>query len=180
MDEKAVLSAVTSTRGAFRRPVPLIPWLTAAVVIAADQFTKALVEASLGAGAERHEIRLVGDWFTLRYGRNTGAAFGLFQGESVILSIVSVAVVVGLFAVSRRASTSRRMLFAVALLAGGAIGNLIDRVRLGYVTDFIHVGRWPTFNIADSAITIAIVLLLVSALFGESDSRAPTEQEPAR
>ena len=101
-------------------------------------------------------------------------AFGVFAGgglpaQAVVLAILSGAVLVLVLAHWRRLGEGPILLrLALSLIAGGAIGNLIDRVRLGYVTDFVHVywreHQWPDFNVADSAISIGIVLLLLDAV----------------
>jgi len=85
---------------------------------------------------------------------NTGAAFGILQGSTLFLIIVSCVAVLAITAYLRYYP------FALALILGGTIGNLIDRVFLGHVIDFIDVGFWPVFNIADSANTVGVILLV--------------------
>ena len=110
-------------------------------------------------------------------------AFGVLSGgglpaQAAVLAVLSggvlLLVLVPLAAAGRRAR--RCCALALALIAGGAVGNLIDRVRLGYVTDFVHVywrgHQWPDFNVADSAITVGIVLLLVDAVRPQPDGDA--------
>ncbi len=99
---------------------------------------------------------------------NTGAAFGLFQDQSFTLTIVAfigiVVVLLFVFLVPRRFPflDNRLGKLALGLVFGGTIGNLVDRLRFGYVTDFIDIGIWPAFNIADSAVTVGVILLLYS------------------
>jgi signal peptidase II len=138
--------------------------LIAALIVVADQVTKAAVVAALGVG-ERAEI--LGDLVVIWHVRNTGAAFSLFQFEGSLLLFYLVHVVaLGMVAWFHRSFHGRSLwLHAVlALLLGGSIGNLIDRIRQGYVTDFISVGfgdvRFPTWNVADAGITTGIVLLV--------------------
>lgn len=138
--------------------------LIAALIVVADQATKAAVVAALEVG-ERAEI--LGDLVVIWHVRNTGAAFSLFQFEGSLLLFYLVHVVaLGMVAWFHRSFHGRSLwLHAVlGLLLGGSIGNLIDRIRQGYVTDFISVGfgdvRFPTWNVADAGITTGIVLLV--------------------
>jgi signal peptidase II len=138
--------------------------LTAATVVIADQLSKAVITATLGVG---ESARVVGDLVMLWHVRNTGAAFSLFQFEGSLLLFYAVHVLaLGMVAWFGRAFAGRSLwLHAIlGLLLGGSIGNLIDRLRQGYVTDFISVGfgdaRFPTWNVADAGITTGIVLLI--------------------
>jgi signal peptidase II len=134
----------------------------AAVVLVADQASKALIIASLDLG-ERLEV--LGDLVMLWHVRNAGAAFSLFQGGLLLFLVVSVGALV-LIAYYHRAFRGRsRWLHALlGVILGGTLGNLVDRVRFGYVTDFLSVGvgdlRWPTFNVADSSIVVGIIVLV--------------------
>ena len=126
--------------------------------MAADQFTKFLIVAAF---LPRQSVTLGHPFFHLTYVQNTGAAFGLLKGQQTLFILVSFLVIGCLireFLI--RPVMSARMFWGCALILGGAVGNVIDRVRLGYVIDFIGVGIWPLFNVADSAITIGIGLLL--------------------
>ena len=135
--------------------------LIALIVIGLDYLTKWLVTQHL---PYNHDIRIIGDWVMLTHIKNTGGAFGLFPGSTVPLIVVSsvASVILCLLAVRLRADWTR--LIALGLILGGAIGNLIDRIAQKKVTDFINVGlpdglRWPIFNVADSAVTIGVVVL---------------------
>jgi signal peptidase II len=136
--------------------------LTALVVFVADQLTKALVVAALDVGA-RAEV--LGDLVVLWHVQNRGAAFSLFQDASVLFYVVTLAAF-GMIAYFHRALAGRGPWLHVVLGAvlGGALGNLTDRLRLGYVTDFISVGigdlRWPTWNVADASIVLGILTLV--------------------
>lgn len=143
-------------------------------VAAADQFTKAWVSRAFGL----YEIRPVIDgFFNLTYITNTGAAFGLFaraggRARAVGLSLVAVAALAGLgFAWARLWMRQRLYPVAIGMIAGGAVGNLIDRVRFGAVVDFLdfYVGRyhWPAFNLADSAITVGVFLFITAGFLEE-------------
>ena len=135
--------------------------LTALLIVAADQLSKVWIRSNLAIGQSLPEA----GFFQLTHVNNTGAAFGLFQGQSFALTIVAsvgVAVILayGLF-LYRRFPYLDNMLgkSALGLVLGGTVGNLIDRLRFGYVTDFIDFGFWPAFNIADSAVTVGVIII---------------------
>jgi signal peptidase II len=139
-----------------------------AVVVVGDLVTKlAAVEYLSG----REPIELIPGALDLRLTRNSGAAFSLAGGATVMLSLLAIAVVAVMVRVARRLR-SVSWAFALGLLGGGAVGNLIDRVfrspgpLRGHVVDWIHLERWPVFNIADSAITIGAVVALVLSVWG--------------
>ncbi len=142
-------------------------FLTALLVVAADQFSKIWIRSNLATGESLPETGL----FRLTHVHNTGAAFGLFQHQSFTLTIVAligIAVLLLftlLFFRHFPFLDNRLGMPALGLVLGGTVGNLIDRLRFGYVTDFIDVGIWPAFNIADSAITVGAILLAYSLLF---------------
>ncbi|HET9613434.1 MAG TPA: signal peptidase II [Candidatus Limnocylindrales bacterium] len=137
----------------------------AAVVVAADQAAKAAVTAALAPG---QSVAIVDDLLRIVFGQNTGALFGLFKDNAVMFGIVSLIVIALIVAYHARATPSFYLTITLGLLLGGAIGNMIDRLRLGYVVDFVDAGigttRFYTFNVADSAISLSILLLLIAAL----------------
>jgi signal peptidase II len=126
------------------------------VVVAADQATKALVRSSVELGSRDGVLPGV----EIVHVRNRGVAFGLFADGGLVLVVVGIVAVVGLLAFF--ATHSRRPLvwLPTGLLLGGAAGNLIDRLRQGFVTDFIDLPFWPAFNLADTCITIGVLSLL--------------------
>ena len=148
-----------------------IPWLALAFVFAADQVSKTLVIRSL----DRFESWPAGGFFRFTHAWNTGTAFGLFPQYGGLLTIVSLAAVVVLalfYRTAKNPSVLVRIAFGMQL--GGAFGNLFDRVRIGHVTDFIHVGPWPVFNLADSSIVVGI------ALMAWHFWNAASEEQPAK
>ncbi len=161
--EEAVAAPATAVapgevRGALWMPFVAI----AAVVIAADQLTKAWLVSVLEPG---ESLEVVGDLLRLVHSRNTGAVFGLFRDQAPLFALVSVGVI-GLIAwFHGRSGRSPYMTLALGLLLGGAMGNLLDRVRLGHVVDFVDAGigdlRFYTFNVADAAISCSLLLLIV-------------------
>lgn len=134
--------------------------LLALLVVVADQLTKAWIRANLALG---EAIPRTG-FFQIVYARNSGAVFGLFPQQSFLLTIVAFLgiVLILVFALFYHRqftyiyNLSCRL--ALGLVLGGTIGNLLDRLRFGYVTDFISIGIWPAFNIADSAVTVGALI----------------------
>ncbi|MGH2443432.1 MAG: signal peptidase II [Chloroflexota bacterium] len=137
-------------------------WLfgLAGLAIILDQVTKALVAAHL----KGHPLKLLGGGLYVVYARNTGAAFSIFRSGGAVFVVIAVVVSAGIIVYFRRVTESPLPVrIALGLILGGALGNLIDRVRLGFVVDFIDLRWWPVFNIADSCIVIGTVLLIVVA-----------------
>lgn len=127
------------------------------LVVAADQAIKAIVAAHLFPGEEVDVLGPLG----LTLSHNRGVAFGLAGGAGVglvLLTAVALAVIAFVFG---RDPERRGMWIAAGLLAGGALGNLIDRLAAGEVTDYIAIGSWPPFNLADVAITAGVVLMVL-------------------
>ena len=161
-------------------------WIMAAIVVL-DQATKLIVDRMMSLH-ESHEV--IAGFLRLTYVRNRGAAFGILSDadlpfQAALFSVLSLAALfaIGLYA-WRLPAESRLPKTALALIMGGAVGNLIDRMRLGYVIDFVdaHWGphHWPAFNVADSAITMGVVLLVLDMLWhphGATD--APARRVPA-
>jgi signal peptidase II len=129
-----------------------------ALVVALDQAAKAIVEAELVPGQQVDVLGPLG----LTLSHNSGVAFGLADGGGGALVALTVGALVVVGVLFARHPTRPAMWVAVGLLAGGALGNLADRVREGVVTDYVSVGAWPTFNLADVAITVGVVLLALS------------------
>lgn len=147
--------------------------LLACLIIILDQITKELIRANLTFG----EVWSPWEWLT-PYARivhwyNTGVAFGLFQGLGLVFTILPMVVVILiLIFYNQLAGENWWMRVAIGLELGGAIGNLIDRIRIGHVTDFISVGNFPVFNIADASITVGVGLMLI-ALWYEEHKNSP-------
>jgi len=140
--------------------------VTALVVLALDQITKYWISLTLGQADAVHSVEVVGNWVRLSYTTNSGAAFGMFPAATIVFTVIAiVAVPVLLLARSYVADRAWWITIVFGMLMGGALGNLLDRVRLGYVVDFIDVGvgslRWPSFNIADSSFVVGIILLAI-------------------
>lgn len=142
----------------------------AAAAVVADQATKAAVRSTIGVDDAVH---LVGP-LSLRHVWNSGIAFGLFsRAVVVVVLLTSVALAWMLVFFARAGSRHPALVPALGLLAGGSIANLVDRIRLGHVTDFIDLRYWPTFNLADSFITLGVVLLAVVAVLADRRRHHP-------
>lgn len=163
-----------------KRHLPYLVLMASVVLL--DQGTKALVVRSLSL----HEyVPLVDGLLSLSHVRNRGAAFGLLSDwdvpyQSVLLSVLSLSALVAIaFYFLRLPPAARLPRAALALILGGAVGNLIDRARLGYVVDFVHAywrqHQWPDFNTADSAITVGVTLLVLDILRSPDTSPAGTK-----
>lgn len=135
----------------------------ALAVILADQISKAWALAVLGDG---RRISIIGETFDLRLVMNPGSAFGLFRGATLWIALASSVIVVVVIVWALRDPSAPIWL---GLVIGGGVGNLIDRViqppggGRGHVVDFIYLSFWPTFNLADAAISVGVVLLMVQA-----------------
>ncbi|MBI4353844.1 MAG: signal peptidase II [Candidatus Omnitrophica bacterium] len=140
----------------------MLPWLIAALIVTVDQLSKWAIRTTF---LPQQSLPILPGIVHLTYARNTGAAFSLFQGHVIPLVLISV-VVAGwmVWELLRRPHTNRHTPVALGLILGGAVGNLIDRLRFGYVEDFIDVRVWPVFNVADSAITIGVIWLIWGTL----------------
>lgn len=152
----------------------IAPWLAlAAAVVAADQGTKAIVRARM----DLYEVWPAGwEIIRLQHVQNTGAAFGILQGAGTFLVIATFIAIAGITAFLLTLPSHGRLYHvSLALILGGAVGNLIDRLRLGAVTDFIDPTHYPAFNLADSSIVCGVALLgfLAFREGGDSPKVAP-------
>lgn len=154
--------------------------IIAAIILVSDLVTKILAVAFIDP---RDPIRIVGDTVTLTLIRNPGAAFSMATGMTWLLTLVAVAVVIGVIRIGRTLRSSWWAL-GLGLVLGGALGNLVDRFfrspgpLQGHVVDFVSIGWWPVFNVADSSIVCGAILLVVITLFGiEPDGTRRTDDE---
>lgn len=152
-------------------------------ICALDQATKLLAVRFLLDASGPRSAPVLGDWLRFTYVTNTGAAFGIFPNGTAVLAAIAVLVIPAIFYYQR--FLDRRwwpVRLVPALLLGGTLGNLLDRVRLGYVVDFIDVGvatlRWPAFNIADSAFVVGSIILVLHAFWHERAGALRREPAP--
>lgn len=175
------------------------PWVVfgaiGTLVVVLDQLTKAWVESSFElaspsapAGSPNAPTPIIGDLVRVARTWNDGGVFGLFGDSAAVLGLASIAVIGVIVWVQATAGPRSPLLtVALGLLAGGAVGNLLDRLQHGHVIDWVDTGigslRFYTFNVADSAISIAVVLLIAMSLLGPRLGRlvgapAPTTERP--
>jgi signal peptidase II len=168
----APVSAAQRPLGA--RPSQWFGLLSVALAaVVADQLTKQLVSSQLALDDEAHVIGPL----SIHHVQNSGIAFGLFASATPIVTVLTAAAVGWmLFFFARSGARHPVLPVALGLLIGGSASNLIDRVRLGHVTDFIDVRYWPAFNLADSFIVSGVVILLVALL--AADRRKPGRPHP--
>ena len=166
----------TLNRASYRRW--LIPLIVGLLALSLDQLSKWWAVRTLGPEPFTGVIPLIGDWSRLVYSRNTGIAFSMLQGHPEILTLTALAIISGAIYFYWNHLPSQRLLpqLVIGLIVGGALGNVIDRVRLGYVVDFISVGWWPIFNLADSAIFVGAALLMVMFVRDDIEHRRDRQQ----
>jgi signal peptidase II len=166
--DDAIVGASAATRPRWRIFVGL-----GLAIVVVDQLVKAWIGANFSVGVP---AQIVGDSIRIVVSHNEGALFGLFQGSAILFGVGSLAVIGIIVWYESRAGGSVLVSVALGLLIGGAFGNLIDRLRLGFVVDFVDAGigtwRWYTFNVADAAISCSIVLLVLLALLPARSARA--------
>jgi len=158
-----------------------LPWLlgVSGIIVCLDQVTKWWVYNNLG---RRESISVISGFFDIVHVHNTGAAFGFFSGWQQGLTVLSITAILGfLVYFFYMPSGSRLILFALAMVIAGAVGNVMDRLQWGFVVDFIdwhykEVYHWPAFNIADSSISIALFLLIIEFSRDFFQSKIPQEE----
>ena len=158
----------------------MTPLLVAILVVLLDQATKEWVR---GAFSLHESLPVVPGFFHLTYIRNTGAAWGMFSGQNIALSVLALVMLVVLVLFRRKILPPGRVhRVALGLLCGGIVGNLFDRLRLDYVVDFLdffHRGwHFPAFNVADSAICVGVAIYVLGTLLAPAPA-APAPETPA-
>jgi signal peptidase II len=147
-------------------------WLSLVLVVlaavGADQLTKQTVSSALALG---DSVDVLGP-FSIHHVRNSGIAFGLFSSATaIVIAVTTLAVALMLLFFARSGQRHPLLPVALGLVLGGSVANLLDRVRLGYVTDFLDFDHWPAFNLADTFIVVGVALLFVS--FVAADRTSP-------
>ena len=142
--------------------------LVGSAAVAADQSTKHLVSSKLELG---DEVRLTGP-FSLHHVENSGIAFGLFSGATpIVIALTAVAVLWMLTFFARSGARHPILPGGLGRVLGGSLSNLVDRVRLGHVTDFLDIRFWPAFNLADTFIVVGVVTLLAALIAADREPR---------
>jgi len=147
-------------------------------IILLDQVTKSWVRTNLGYQETWSPWPWLAPYARLVHWSNTGAAFGMFQNMSMVFTILAMIVsVVILFYYPQIAKEDWPMRVALSMQLGGAIGNLIDRITVGSVTDFISIGNFPVFNVADASISTGVVVLLIGMWIKEKNQPQPSNSQ---
>ncbi|HMN26714.1 MAG TPA: signal peptidase II [Caldilineaceae bacterium] len=155
-------------------------WLivaVAAIVIVLDQTTKEWVRVNIPEYTSISPIPALGDYFLFEHVRNYGAAFGILQNQGNVFVVIAIVVAVAILLYARNLDPQQRLLrVLLGMQLGGALGNLVDRLNQGYVTDFVKMGipnlyYWPNYNIADSSIVVGVIALGVYLVW--EDIRRP-------
>ena len=142
-----------------------LPLIIFTIIVVLDRITKWWIDTNLGP-IEGTSMPVWEPWLYLTYVKNTGVAFGLFQGIPHFFTIMNI-IISGVALYVYRYQMSHTLLTQICIggIIGGAIGNIIDRIRQGFVTDFVHVTWFPgIFNVADSAITVCVIVLALESL----------------
>ncbi|HZX45017.1 MAG TPA: signal peptidase II [Candidatus Nanoarchaeia archaeon] len=132
--------------------------LIAFSLVILDQLTKLLVVRSIGL---HQKIDLIPNFLSFTYVQNTGAGFGILQGQNLLLAFIALIIIGLILFYIKNILANRYYTICFALIFSGALGNLTDRIFRGYVVDFVNLAIWPAFNVADSAISIGAVLLII-------------------
>jgi len=149
----------------------------AAVAVAADQTTKRIVAGEIGLNEEIH----VAGPLSLHHVQNSGIAFGLFPNSTAVVTLLTAVAVAWMIWFFARAGARHPVLpTALGLLVGGSLSNLVDRIRLGHVTDYLDLGWWPAFNLADSFICIGVAILLLTLVRADREPRRGRASHPRR
>lgn len=146
-----------------------VPLLVFVIINILDRLSKWWIEANLGP-IEGTSMPILPPWLYLTYIHNTGVAFGMFQGIPHFFTILNIVISIGALYMYRTQMTHTPLVqICIGGIVGGAVGNIIDRLRQGYVTDFVHVTWFPgIFNVADSAITVSVIVLAIATWYNES------------
>ncbi len=155
----------------------------AALIVALDQWTKYLVRTLIPFGESWSPWEWLAPYARLVHWNNTGAAFGMFQGFGIVFTVLAFVVAIAILYYFPRVPGSEWALrVAMVMMLGGAVGNLIDRLTLGTVTDFISVGTFAVFNVADASISVGTAVLIVAVWVSERKEKklAASKQEQAQ
>lgn len=159
------------------------PWavfaVLAAVVVAVDQWTKSAILAGLGPGATVHRVQIGPEWLSMEYAENRGVAFGLLGATPGIAAVMATLIAAGILWYVAQRRPSWLLTLGAGLTLGGAAGNLLDRARHGFVVDFVAIGVWPNFNVADAAICGGVLLLALDIALHQADEGTATERSDA-
>jgi len=145
-------------------------WSIVIIIVLIDQLSKYLVRGSLV------ETIKFSTFFSLAFVKNTGAGFGILKGQQIMLATVSVLILAGIIYYLKEIFKEKKLSVLLGLIFAGGLGNLIDRLFLGYVTDFLSLSFWPAFNIADSAITLGAIGIIIYLIKEDKKEKKKTRK----
>jgi len=152
----------------------------AGLIVFLDQISKEWVRSNLSLGEVFHPELWITSFARILHWSNTGSAFGLFPNMGGVLTVLAVLVSAAIIYYYHQIPSHDRILrFAMILQLGGALGNLVDRLTQGHVTDFISVGNFPVFNLADASISTGVAILILGVYIKERQEKSTSSQEPA-
>jgi len=139
-------------------------------VVVLDQISKYYIQTNMDLN---NSIPVIEGFFSITYIQNTGAAFSILQGKTIILMLIQVLVILTIFVyvLLKKNSLHWTLKMSLAFIVGGGLGNLIDRISYGYVVDFLHFHFWPIFNVADISVCIGCGLLIIYVFFIEGKEK---------
>jgi signal peptidase II len=161
-----------------RAPGPeiLLTFVIAGFILTLDLVTKLIIENNLEVNESYVPYEAIESFFKITHVSNTGAAFGLFPSGSQVITVIAIIVSLVIIVYNMRLPANHRLFrVALGLQLGGAMGNLMSRVRIGQVTDFLDFGPWPVSNIADISIVLGVILLAYLMLFEQKQESHPEE-----
>lgn len=137
----------------------IVFFICASIVLGLDQYTKYMIQSNIPASSS---LEIIPNFLYITHVKNPGAAFGLFQDATPVLTIISFVAIIMIIVIKYFLKIKSYFYYvSLGLILGGALGNLIDRFFLGEVIDFIHVAYWPVFNIADSSIVVGFIIVII-------------------
>lgn len=179
-ENEAEGNKVEEQRGSATLGQRVLLFLVAALVILVDHFSKLYVENQLPLNQTWAPFPEIEQIFRITHVSNTGAAFGLFPDGSQIFTVIAILVGVVIVIYNYQLPPGNYLLrVALGLQLGGALGNLVDRVRIGHVTDFLDFGPWPVFNLADTAIVAGVLLLGFLMLQEQTEPENRASEQPS-
>ena len=148
------------------------------VIIVFDQYTKSLVRANLPMGGVWYPWEWLAPYARIVHWWNTGVAFGMLQGMNTIFAVLAVMVSLGIIYYFPRVPVKEPVLrIAMSMQLGGAVGNLIDRITIGHVTDFVSVGSFAVFNVADASISVGVAILVLGVWLQERRQKKEAQRQ---
>jgi signal peptidase II len=150
----------------------IILFVMAGAIIALDQWTKGWIRTNIEMGEVWYPITWLAPFVKIVHWYNTGVAFGLFQGVGQVFMVLSfIVALIIIYYFPRVPAGDWPLQLAMGMQLGGALGNLVDRITIGHVTDFISIGTFPVFNVADSSISVGVVILVLGIWIQEQKDR---------